>query len=350
MTQRTFTTRQIAKIVGGRLEGDGDVTLHGVARLDTAGPEDLAFAMDRRRVKQIDACQAGALLVPEWAQLDDARPLIRVEAVQPALARLLGELADDPPLPPPGVDPSAHIADDITIPDDARIGPGVVIASGVKLGRRCALLANACIADGVTLGDDVVLCEGVVIRHGCVLGDRVRIGPNSVIGYEGFGYYCADGAHHHVPHAGNVVIEDDVHLGACTCVDRAKFGSTRIGAGTKIDNLVQIAHNCRIGRRCLIAGMAGAAGSAQLGDGAMLGGHAGVLDNTAIGPGAILGGYSSNTSDIPAGECHVGAPARPMRQRFREIVAVERLPDLLKKIKDLEKRLGELESATDHPD
>ena len=202
---------------------------------------------------------------------------------------------------------------------------------------------------GATLGRDVVLLEGAVVRYGCVLGDRVRIGSNSVIGYDGFGYYHLDGVHHKIPHAGNVVIEDDVEIGACSCVDRAKFGSTRICAGAKIDNLVQIAHNVHIGPGCLLAGHSGVAGSTKLGAYVVMGGHSGVRDNVSVGSGVRIAACSGVAADVPDGEAMAGTPALPAREEMRIMKAGKKLPDLLKRVKDLEARLKAIESSKDHP-
>jgi UDP-3-O-[3-hydroxymyristoyl] glucosamine N-acyltransferase len=205
-----------------------------------------------------------------------------------------------------------------------------------------------CLGRDVRVGGECRLHEGVVVRHGCTLGERVEIGPNSVIGQDGFGYYFQDGAHHKVPHIGTVVIEDDVEIGACSCVDRAKFGATRIGAGTKIDNLVQIAHNVETGRGCLLAGQVGIAGSARLGDTVVLGGHAGVRDNIRLGDGVQAAAFSAVAGDIEAGQVVGGVPARPVREQMRAVHAAAKTPEMAKKLRDLQARIERLESAADH--
>jgi UDP-3-O-[3-hydroxymyristoyl] glucosamine N-acyltransferase len=176
------------------------------------------------------------------------------------------------------------------------------------------------------------------------IGRGVRIGPNSVIGHDGFGYHFAGGVHHKVPHVGTVIIEDDVELGACACVDRAKFGVTRVGAGTKIDNLVQIAHNVQVGKGCLLAALAGVAGSAELGDFVVMGGHAGVRDNVTLGAGVQASAFAAVAGDVPAGDTVAGIPARTWKEEGRIVAASAKLPELIKRIRDLEERISRLES------
>jgi UDP-3-O-[3-hydroxymyristoyl] glucosamine N-acyltransferase len=240
------------------------------------------------------------------------------------------------------VDPEAQLADGVAV------GPLVSVAKGAKIGEGAVLCAGVRIGRRATVGPACVLRENVVVQADCVLGSRVRIGPGSVVGYDGFGYYYADGAHHHVPHTGNVVIEDDVDLGACACVDRAKFGSTRIGAGTKIDNLVQVAHNVQTGRGCLLAAQVGIAGSTQLGNFVVLGGHTGVRDNIAVGDGVQCAAYAAIAQDVPAGQTLAGIPAEQAGLTLRIYRAKTRLPDLIKRVRSLESRLKALESAEDH--
>ena len=349
MAKESLTVRTVARMLGGTLEGDGSAPVRTIAPVSDAGAADVTFAADEKRLAMLPACKAVAAIVAADARADAApMPLIRVPDVQAAVAKLLGALDGDEELPPAGVDASARVAADAEIGDAARIGPNVTIAGRVKVGLRCAIFAGVSIGPGTAVGDDVILREGVVIRHGCTLGNRVRIGPNSVIGGDGFGYYHAGGLHHRVPHIGDVVIEDDVEIGACTCVDRAKFGSTRIGAGTKIDNLVQIAHNVQIGPGCLVAALVGIAGSTRIGEYVVLGGHAGIPDNITIGARATIGGYSAPISDVGPGMTLFGTPAADAKKRFREIALTARLPDLFDRVKKLEKKVSGLESPDDH--
>ncbi len=347
MTSEPLTLRRVAEIVEGTVEGDESVVVEAIAALDQAGPSDLTFA-DAKHAAGLAGSEAGAAIV-EGAHGESAgMPLIRVDDVQAAVFKLLRGLAEPEDLPPIGTDASAAIAAGAEIGRDVAVGPGVVVRDGAKIGDRCVLCANVFVGRDVTVGTDTVLAEGVVVRAASRVGSRVRIGPNSVIGYDGFGYQTIDGVHHHIPHIGNVVIEDDVEIGACTCVDRAKFGSTRIGAGAKIDNLVMIAHNCQVGAGSILAGQAGIAGSTKLGRYVVLGGHAGLRDNITVGDGAQVAAYCGVSGDVPAGEKVAGIPARPAREALRIFQSWPRLPDLLKRVRKLESRIEALESSEDH--
>ncbi len=338
MVRTPMTVRQVAEMVGGTVEGDGSVELDGVGAIDSAGPGELTFAEDARRAALLPASGAGAALVGADCE-SCPMPLIRVENVPSALATVLTHLAGEDDLPAAGVHPSATVAPDAELADGVAVGPGVVIGERAKIAAGCVFRANVSIGADVEVGQETVLHEGVVVRRGCRIGSRVRIGPNSVIGYDGFGYYTTGGVHNLIPHTGNVVIEDDVEIGACSCVDRAKFGCTRIGAGTKIDNLVQVAHNVQVGEGCLLVGQAGIAGSARLGRYVVLGGHVGVRDNVTLSDGVQCAAFSAVASDVPEGQVVLGIPAGPAREKMRAILAVDKLPELLKRVKKLEEKL-----------
>jgi UDP-3-O-[3-hydroxymyristoyl] glucosamine N-acyltransferase len=342
-----MTVRWIADVVGGTVEGDESLPLEGLAPVDRAGPRDLTFAVDRRRAGLLARSRAGAAMVPEDAEVS-GMALIRVADVDAAVCTLLAELTPPEDLPPAGVHASAVVSADATVADDAAIGPHAVVGARAEIGSGCVLCANVTVEADVVLGADTVLFPGVVIHRGCRLGERVRVGSNSVIGFQGFGYRPVGDSLQRVPHAGGVRIEDDVEIGACTCVDRAKFGETRIGAGTKIDNLVQVAHNVDIGKNCILAGQSGVAGSARLGDRVMLLGSAGVRDNVTLGDGAIGMAFAAIGGDIPAGQAVLGIPARPVRETRRVFKATAMLPELVRRVKALETRLKVVESSDDH--
>jgi len=348
MSGEPLTLHRVAEIIGGTVEGDGFVAVDAIAALDEAGPRDLTFA-DARHAAALADSRAAAAIVERARPKAAGMPLVRVDDVQRAVFTLLGHLAGpDEDLPAPGTDPSATVAGDAKLGRDVAIGPGAVVAAAAEIGDRSVVCARAYVGCGVVVGTETVLYEGVVVRASSRIGDRVRIGPNSVIGYEGFGYQTIDGVHHHVPHNGTVEIADDVEIGACTCVDRAKFGATRIGAGAKIDNLVQIAHNCQVGPGSILVGQVGLAGSVKLGRYAVLGGNAGVRDNVTMGDGAQLAAYSGLSEDVPPGGRVAGTPALPATEAFRIFRAWRRLPGLLQRLRELESRLEALESSEDH--
>jgi len=343
-----MTVQAIADLVDGRVEGSTELPITGVAAIDQAGPGDVTFALDARRAVALGHCRAAAAIVSLDAP-PAGMPLIRVGNVDVAMAALLAHLAPPEDLPPVGVHPGASIAPDASLGPDVAVGPNVVVGPRARIGPRSVLCANVSVGADAVVGQDTVLFDGAVVRHGCRLGDRVRIGPNSVIGFEGFGYYLADGAYHRIAHIGAVIIEDDVEIGACTCIDRGKLESTRIGTGTKIDNLTLIAHAVQIGRHCVMAGQVGVGGSTRVGDGVAIGGGAGLRDNIVIGRGARCAAHCGVAGDVPPGQDVAGAPAVPARDAYRIMRAWSRLPALIKRVRSLESRLKALESSEDNP-
>jgi UDP-3-O-[3-hydroxymyristoyl] glucosamine N-acyltransferase len=339
------TLRQIAEIIGASLDGDDSLTVESIASLDEAAAGQLTFASNEKHAARLSECQAVAAIVYADAPPVGQLPLLRVADVAAALRKLLADLAGPEDLPDVGVHPSAVIADSAVIAADAAVGANVTIGLQAKVGAGSAICAGANIGADVVIGDGCMLAEGVVVRYRCVIGNRVRIGSNSVIGYDGYGYDFAGGVHHKVPHAGNVVVEDDVEFGACTCVDRAKWGSTRIGAGSKIDNLVQIAHNVQVSPGCILAAQAGVAGSTKLGRFVVLGGQVGVRDNIEIGDGTEVGACCCVAQTVKPGQTLLGIPAIDARTYLREVKARGKLPELLKRVKTLEHRIEQIEAA-----
>ncbi len=348
MIRNPQTIRQIADLIGAEIEGDEAITITGIAAIDSAGPQELTFASDEKRAAQLGEGNAAAAIVHRSAKVSSAQTLLRVDDVSAAIAKLLEAFAPSDDLPPVGVHASAAIDPAATIGRNAAIGPGAVVGPRAKLGDGCVLCANAFVGADVELGDDVILYESAVIRYGCKLGSRVRIGPNSVIGYDGFGYLPTPGGVKRFRHAGDVVIEDDVEIDACTCVDRAKFGSTVIGAATKIDNLVQIAHNVRVGAGSMFAAHVGVAGSTRIGKGVVFGGHVGIRDNITIGDGVQCAAFSAIAADAAPGMSMFGIPAIEGREMLRVAICWRKLPELLHRVAKLEKRLKELGSSEDH--
>ena len=336
MFSEPTSLRRIAEWIDADIEGDASGEVSSLATLDEAVGGALTFAADARNEARLADCQASAAIVSRTAPAADI-PLLRVDDVQLAIGKLLGALAEPEDLPACGMPPSAIVAPDATIDPTAAIGPHVTLAAGVTVGAGTAICAGAVLARDVTVGENCMLAEGVVVRldprNGRVLW------TNSVIGYDGFGYRLADGVHHKIPHIGNVEIEDDVEMGASVCVDRAKWGSTRIGAGTKIDNLVQIAHNVQVGPGCILVAQVGIAGSTRLGRFVVLGGHVGIRDNITLGDQTTVGAYSGVAQSTAGGETLFGIPAKDARTRLRELQALGKLPELLKRVKRLEKLL-----------
>ncbi len=344
MSKKTYKLHDIAQLVKAELKGDGNVVIESVASLDTAGPGNITFAVDKKRFGRLEECNASAVIVGELCDQLDIPQLV-VADVNEAVAMLLDDMADPFDMPARGIHSSAVVADDAKVSPSASIGPGVVIGARSCIGDQVVLHANVYVGSDVIIGCDSVLCSGVAVMQNCKIGKRVIIGPNSVIGFEGFGHYTKAGVHNTIRHIGDVIIEDDVELGACTCVDRAKFASTVIGAGSKIDNLVQVGHNVQMGRGCLLCGQVGVAGSVTFGDYVVVGGATVFRDGITVGNQVQCAGSSAIGGDIEDHEIVAGTPAKPAMDAFREFQAITKLPELIKRVKTLEKRLDELGEA-----
>lgn len=343
-----ISARALAEQLHGVIEGNGDVEVTNVAPISRAGATDVTFAETPRSCEEAFASAAGVILVRHGAP-PSSKTLIRVENCREAFARAM-IIFHPPKKYCGGIDPLASVAADVQIGKDAYIGPNVVLGAGVKVGDRTVVLANCVLAEGVSLGDDCLLHPNITLYSNVKLGCRVILHSGTVIGSDGFGYARLPSGIAKIPQIGGVIVEDDVEIGASVTIDRATMNSTVIGAGTKIDNQVQIAHNVVIGRNCLIAGMTGIGGSARLGDCVTLAGGVSVVDHVEIGANALVGADSLVTKDVPAGEAVWGTPARRARDAKRESVALRRLPGLLKSLR-LRDRAGingghELES---HP-
>ena len=331
-----MTAGAIAERLGGELLGRADHVVAGFAGLDEAGPMDLVFIASGKWATKWADSSALVGLVSRGVTVPnhdcEARSLIVVESAEVGMMLLLEGVAEElRPKPTPEVHADASVHSDATIGDGVFIGAGAVIEADATVGDGACVHAGAVIERAATVGRDSVVAANAVIAAGCAIGDRSIVHQGAVIGSEGFGFRPDpdSGMPRRVPHLGSVEIGDDVEIGASTCVDRGKFGPTRIGDGTKIDNLVQIAHNVQIGRGVIIAGNAGLAGSVKVGDGAILGAQVGIAEHIEVGAGARIAATSGVLKDIPAGQDYAGTPAKPARQTLREIAALRKLPDLV---------------------
>jgi len=340
-----LTVAQLAERLDADLVGSSDDTgrqISAVGPVEAAGESEVTFVTHDKHIVALGKSRAAAAIVAK--RVDGfSRPQVIVKNVDKALIEVLGFFA--PTLKPvtEGIDPSAKLGRNVKIAKGVFVGAGVVIDDNVEIGENSVIGSGCKIGENSKLGKNCRLDSNVVVYHNCRLGDNVIIQANSTIGSTGFGYSLIDGAHKLIPHNGGVVIEDFVEIGANCCIDRAKFGNTVIGAGTKIDNLVQIAHNVIIGKGCLIVGQVGIAGSCKLGDGVVLAGQVGLTDNIEIGDGTIVSAQAGVINDVPPGQKLAWSPAIDYKEAFRVLGNVIRLPKLAEQLKKLAKRVEKLE-------
>ncbi len=336
MTSDGLTAQAVADLVGGRLLGDGGVPVTSVAPIDRAGPGALTMAISPRYAGALASCGASAVLLPPaLADTPSAAPA-RIVVADPyaALVGVLRRLFPTPALTA-GIDPTARIGTGTRLGADVSIGPFVVLGRNVRLGDRCVLAEGVSIGDDVVVGDDARMDARVVCYAGARIGQRVIVKAGAVIGGDGFGYLSRGAGHERIPHVGGCLIGDDVEIGSNSCVDRGSLDDTVIGRGTKLDNLVHVGHNVRIGVRCLLMAGVGVAGSTRLGDDVILAGHVGVTDHLTIGDRVQVAAKSAVIGNVPAGSVVSGHPARPNRQVLRAQAALYRLAPLVGDIESL---------------
>lgn len=333
-----FTTAEIAKLVGGEVVGDAAATLKSFATAEHAQPGDLTFAENEEFFARAEQSAATAVIADQRFT-SAKKTLIRVPNARVAFAKALALFFPEPKFAA-GIHPTAVVAKSAKIDPTAHIGPHCIVGERVKVGANSVLQGGNFVGDDSRLGDEVNLFPNVTVYARTEIGDRVRIHSGTVIGSDGFGYVLDNGVHRKVPQIGNVVIGDDVEIGSNVSVDRGALGSTVIGKGTKIDNLVQIAHNVEIGEHSIIVGQAGIAGSSKLGKYVILAGQVGVGGHLKIGNQVVVAAQSGVMHDIPDGQKWLGSPAQPDKQTKRQMIAIQHLPDLLKRVAELEKKPG----------
>ena len=345
LTIKELATRLGAELRGGSDGLDSDVV--AVQPVATAGRGDVTFVTDPKHEAAAAKCLAAAVIVAKRIE-GLSKPQLVVKNVNAALIEALNCFAPELRPPVEGVDASARIGVNVHLGKGVSIGPYAVVEDNVEIGERTIIDSGDKIGEGSSIGADCRLDSHVVIGNDCILGNHVVIQANSTIGAVGFGYAFIDGAHRLIPHNGGVVIEDFVEIGANSCVDRAKFGNTIIGAGTKIDNLVQIAHNVVIGKCCLIAAQVGVAGSCRLGDGVVLAGQVGLADNIEIGAGTMVGAQAGVMGNVGPGLKLAWSPAMDAREAVRVVAHILRLPKMAQELKRLTAKVEELEAAEDN--
>lgn len=333
---------EIACHLGGELVGDGSVVIQGLAGIQEAGEGEITFVASPKYFPLLKTTQASAVIVP-WEVKDCPKPIIRVHDPYLSFLKVVEFLGLYPPQFPRGVHETAVLGQNVKWGRDVSIQAHVVLRDNVELGDRVTILPGVVIGDDCRIGDDTLIYPNATIWEGVVIGKRVIIHSGAVIGSNGFGYIQHDGKHLKIPQIGRVVIEDEVEIGANVTIDRATLGETRIGRGTKLDNLIQVAHNVVIGQNTVMAAQVGVSGSTQIGSGVTVGGQAGFVDHIKVGDGAAIAAQAGVTKSIPPRQVVSGYPARPHRLAKRIEACHPRLPELIKLVREQQRRIEELE-------
>jgi UDP-3-O-[3-hydroxymyristoyl] glucosamine N-acyltransferase len=340
--------RELAELIGGRISGNPEVEISGVSGIEEAKEGDITFLLDKKKLNEILSVNVSAVIVKEEIK-ELAASMLIVDNPQFTFARAL-EVFYIKPYNPSGISDKAFIGDGVQMGDDISVHPLAYISSNVILGARVTVSPGVYIGQGVSIGDDSILYPNVTIKENVKIGKKVIVHSGAVIGSDGFGYVLEKGIHYKIPQVGGVIIEDDVEIGVNVVIDRATFGNTIIGCGTKIDNLVQIAHNVKIGKKCIIVSQVGISGSVEIGDGVVLAGQVGVRDHIKIGDGAMIGAQSGIGTDIPDGQIYSGSPAIPHKTWLRSQSIYAKLPEYVKRLQKLERKLQkEGQSDDEHP-
>jgi UDP-3-O-[3-hydroxymyristoyl] glucosamine N-acyltransferase len=330
---------ELAALVGGRVEGNGERPIAALRALENAGPDDLSFVTNAKFKARADSSSAGALLVGPslagWA----GRDLLVAEQPQLALIRIL-ELFHPPPAYAAGAHPTAVVAPGASVDPSAHLGPYVVVGEGSRIGARSVVLAHGVIGRDCTIGDDCLFYPHTVVYDRTVIGARAVVQAGAVLGSDGFGYASDAQGHHRIPQVGRVVLEDDVDIGVNTAIDRATLGETRIGMGTKIDNLVQLGHNVQVGKHCILCGHVGIAGSTRLGDRVVLAGAVGVGDHLELGDGVQAAGRAGIRQSLEPGAIVNGDPAVDIRLWRRRVTLIAHLDEMRQRLRAIERRLA----------
>lgn len=338
--------KELAALVGGSFatEQNEDLSIHGVASISEAGPNDITFLGNPKYLPALRSCRAGAVLVsPDFSE--SVTPIvIRVENPSVAFAQLVERFTPEPIVFPPGIHPTAVIGADVQLGEGVCVQANVVIEPGAKIGAGSVIGALSYIGHGARIGAGTLLHSRVTVGERCVVGDRVILHSGVVLGSDGFGFELVAGRHSKIRQVGIVQVDDDVEIGANTTIDRARFGRTWIQEGTKIDNLVQIAHNVVIGKHCLIVAQVGIAGSVRLGNYVTLAGQVGVAGHLEVGDGVVVSAQSGISKNTPAAGLYMGTPMVPAAEYRDQVVHVRRLPKLIARVEALEKKQASMES------
>lgn len=334
--------REIAALIDGTLTGDGEIKISGLSNIPMAREGDLTFAVPPH-LDEAKNCAASAVLIPLDTE-NFPKPAIKVADPRAAFAKLLEMFTPKLEIPK-GISPKAHIGDGVKIADDVTIMPFAVVDNGAEIRRGTIIYPHVYIGQHVTIGEDTIIYSSATVREFCKVGNRCVIHSSAVIGADGFGFTTKNGVHTKIPQVGNVIIEDDVEIGAHVGIDRAALGSTIIGHGTKIDNLVHIAHNCKIGANCLIVAQTGISGSTTVGDNVTFGGQVGTVGHITIGGNSVYAARSGISKNMPEGFFGCGFPIQSHSEWLRHQAALKKVPDLIEKVRKLEQMIDKLTKA-----
>ncbi len=336
-----LTITELAQLIGKEISGDAERVFSGINSLDKAEVGEISFLGNPRYAPQLPETKASLVLVPEGEfSAPEGCLLVQVENPSASFSKVIDYFQKEANEVAPGVACGAIVADDAQFDAlSVTISAGVIIGSGVRIGPRTIIEPGVVLGRNVQIGADCILHMNSSVRERCVLGDRVILQPGAVVGSDGFGFELVDGRHQKVPQVGIVELEDDVEIGSNSCIDRARFGKTLIGEGTKVDNLVQVAHNVETGKHCLLVSQSGVAGSSQLGNYVTVAAQAGVGGHIEIGDQVILAGRAGATKSVPNAGVYMGFPARPMAKEQRKMASLARLPRLIEEVRSLKKKL-----------
>lgn len=340
-----FTLDEVAKAIDGTVVGDGSVEITGVAGIREAQAGEITFLANPRYEAYLERTNASAIIVAENHR-NIGKPLIQNANPYLAFLKAVRFFQGDDERPKPGIHPSVIVGEGSKIDPTASVGPLVVVESGASIGPRAVVLAGCYVGARARIGADSLLYPNVTLRESCEVGERVIVHSGTVIGSDGFGFVRDGEFYRKLPQVGNVVVDDDVEIGACVTIDRATTGTTRIGSGSKIDNLVQIAHNVQIGKNCIIVAQVGISGSTVLGDHVVVAGQVGIVGHIEIGSGAIICARSGVSKSVKPGEKLFGSPALPVGQGKRVEASLRHLPELIQTVRRLKRRVEELEGPT----
>ena len=345
----TLTVSEVASLVGGTVVGDGSVAITGVAGIKEAVEGEITFFGNPKYESYLASTGASAIIVPQEVDSRHTdKPLVQTDNPYLSFVKVIELLGPKPVRPAPGVHSSALVADSAKLGEGSCISGYAVIEEEAVIGRNTAIFPFVYVGRGTVIGDNCVIYPNVTIRESVQIGNRVIIHSGTVVGSDGFGYTKDGAGHRKIPQTGIVVIEDDVEVGSNVSIDRATVGATIIKKGTKIDNLVQIAHNVLVGEHSIIVAQVGISGSTVLGESVTLGGQAGLVGHIEIGDGAVVGAQAGVISSVPAGTCVSGYPAKPHREAMKLQASVQHLPELYKLVRQLEKRLNRLEGREEN--